>query len=73
MHRLVARSLVVLAACWPLRLEFGTGRSSTRDELEGFGIDPQETRPMWEEALDVVVGAWTTDVFSCQYSVAATY
>jgi len=55
------------------RLEFGTGRSSTRDELEGFGIDPQETRPMWEEALDVVVGAWTTDVFSCQYSVAATY
>jgi alkanesulfonate monooxygenase SsuD/methylene tetrahydromethanopterin reductase-like flavin-dependent oxidoreductase (luciferase family) len=46
------------------RLEFGTGRSSTRDELEGFGIDPQDTRPMWEEALDVVVGAWTTDVFS---------
>jgi len=46
------------------RLEFGTGRSSTRDELEGFGIDPQDTRPMWEEALDVVVGAWTSDVFS---------
>jgi len=46
------------------RLEFGTGRSSTRDELEGFGIDPQDTRPMWEEALDVVVGAWTEDVFS---------
>jgi len=46
------------------RLEFGTGRSSTRDELEGFGIDPQDTRPMWEEALDVVVGAWTNDVFS---------
>src|SRR5262249_44476277 len=35
-----------------------------RDELEGFGIDPQETRPMWEEALDVIVGAWTNDVFS---------
>ncbi|HLK11275.1 MAG TPA: LLM class flavin-dependent oxidoreductase [Candidatus Binatia bacterium] len=46
------------------RLEFGTGRSSTRDELEGFGIDPQDTRGMWEEALDVVVGAWTADVFS---------
>jgi alkanesulfonate monooxygenase SsuD/methylene tetrahydromethanopterin reductase-like flavin-dependent oxidoreductase (luciferase family) len=46
------------------RLEFGTGRSATRDELEGFGIDPQETRELWEEALDVVVGAWTTDVFS---------
>ncbi len=46
------------------RLEFGTGRSSTRAELEGFGIDPQETRDLWEEALEVVVGAWTEDVFS---------
>jgi alkanesulfonate monooxygenase SsuD/methylene tetrahydromethanopterin reductase-like flavin-dependent oxidoreductase (luciferase family) len=46
------------------RLEFGTGRSSTRDELEGFGIDPLETRATWEEALRVVVGAWTNDVFS---------
>jgi alkanesulfonate monooxygenase SsuD/methylene tetrahydromethanopterin reductase-like flavin-dependent oxidoreductase (luciferase family) len=48
------------------RMEFGTGRSSTRDELEGFGIDPQDTRGMWEEALEVVVGAWTTDVFEWQ-------
>jgi alkanesulfonate monooxygenase SsuD/methylene tetrahydromethanopterin reductase-like flavin-dependent oxidoreductase (luciferase family) len=48
------------------RMEFGTGRSSTRDELEGFGIDPQDTRAMWEEALEVVVGAWTTDVFEFQ-------
>jgi len=46
------------------RLEFGTGRSSTRDELEGFGINPNDTRGMWEEALDVVVGAWTTELFS---------
>ncbi len=48
------------------RLEFGTGRSATRAELEGFGIDPADTRGMWEEALDVVVGAWTTDVFEWQ-------
>jgi alkanesulfonate monooxygenase SsuD/methylene tetrahydromethanopterin reductase-like flavin-dependent oxidoreductase (luciferase family) len=46
------------------RLDLGTGRSATRDELEGFGIDPQTTRDLWEEALDMVVGAWTTDVFS---------
>jgi alkanesulfonate monooxygenase SsuD/methylene tetrahydromethanopterin reductase-like flavin-dependent oxidoreductase (luciferase family) len=45
------------------RVEFGTGRSSTRPELEGFGIDPDDTRGMWEEALDVVVGAWTNDLF----------
>jgi alkanesulfonate monooxygenase SsuD/methylene tetrahydromethanopterin reductase-like flavin-dependent oxidoreductase (luciferase family) len=46
------------------RLEFGTGRSSTRVELEGFGIAPEETRGMWEEALRLIVGAWTEDVFS---------
>ncbi|MEO8604160.1 MAG: LLM class flavin-dependent oxidoreductase [bacterium] len=45
------------------RLEFGTGRSSTRDELEGFGIDPLETRELWQEALEMIVGAWTNDVF----------
>ena len=45
------------------RLEFGTGRSTTRAELEGFGIRPDETRSMWEEALRIVVGAWTEDVF----------
>jgi hypothetical protein len=46
------------------RLEFGTGRSGTRVELEGFGIDPNDTRPMWEEALEVVVGCWTQEQFS---------
>jgi alkanesulfonate monooxygenase SsuD/methylene tetrahydromethanopterin reductase-like flavin-dependent oxidoreductase (luciferase family) len=46
------------------RLEFGTGRSATRQEMEGFGIDPDDTREMWEEALEVVIGAWTADVFS---------
>ncbi|MGZ8764309.1 MAG: LLM class flavin-dependent oxidoreductase [Acidimicrobiia bacterium] len=45
------------------RAEFGTGRSSTRAELEGFGVDPNESRPMWEEALRMIVGAWTEDVF----------
>ena len=46
------------------RLEFGTGRSGTRTEMEGFGIQPNETRAMWEEALDVVVGCWTEEEFS---------
>lgn len=46
------------------RLEFGTGRSGTRTEMEGFGIRPIDTRPMWEEALEVVVGCWTEDEFS---------
>jgi alkanesulfonate monooxygenase SsuD/methylene tetrahydromethanopterin reductase-like flavin-dependent oxidoreductase (luciferase family) len=46
------------------RLEFGTGRSGTRVELEGFGIDPADTRPMWEEALEVIMGCWTQETFS---------
>jgi len=43
------------------RLEFGTGRSVTRNELEGFGINPHETRAMQDEALDTIIKAWTED------------
>jgi alkanesulfonate monooxygenase SsuD/methylene tetrahydromethanopterin reductase-like flavin-dependent oxidoreductase (luciferase family) len=43
------------------RVDFGTGRSSTRLELEGFGIHPDETREMWREALDHIVDCWTNE------------
>jgi alkanesulfonate monooxygenase SsuD/methylene tetrahydromethanopterin reductase-like flavin-dependent oxidoreductase (luciferase family) len=43
------------------RLEFGTGRSATRNELEGFSIDPHETRGMQDEALEFIVRAWTEE------------
>ena len=43
------------------RVEFGTGRSSTRAEIEGFDIDPHDTREMWSEALEHIVGAWTNE------------
>ncbi|MDH4146838.1 MAG: LLM class flavin-dependent oxidoreductase [Acidimicrobiia bacterium] len=46
------------------RVYFGTGRSTTRDELEGFGIDPHATRGMWREALDHIVGCWTNETYS---------
>ena len=45
------------------RVDVGTGRSSTRAELEGFGIDPHETREMWQEAIGHVVGCWTNDEY----------
>lgn len=45
------------------RVEFGTGRSATRLELEGFGIDPRETRAMLGEAIDHIVGCWTNDEY----------
>jgi alkanesulfonate monooxygenase SsuD/methylene tetrahydromethanopterin reductase-like flavin-dependent oxidoreductase (luciferase family) len=59
-----AESAAVLDLLSDGRVEFGAGRSSTRAELEGFGIDPHETRAMWEEALAHIVGAWTEDVHS---------
>jgi len=56
-----AESAAVLDLLSRGRVEFGTGRSSTRAELEGFGIDPGETREMWEEALRHIVSCWTQD------------
>ena len=56
-----AESVAVLDLLSDGRVEFGTGRSSTRAEIEGFDIDPQETREMWSEALGHIVGAWTNE------------
>ncbi len=46
------------------RLEFGTGRSASAVELEGFGIDPAETRGQWDEALHMIPKMWMEDEFS---------
>lgn len=61
-----AESAAVLDLISDGRVEFGTGRSSTRAELEGFDIDPSQTRAMWNEALDHIVGAWTEDEYQAQ-------
>ena len=58
-----AESVAVLDLISDGRVEFGTGRSATRPELEGFGIDPHQTRKMWAEALDHIVGCWTNDEY----------
>ncbi len=36
------------------RVEFGTGESASRLELEGFGIDPAQKRDMWLEAIEQI-------------------
>jgi len=59
-----AESAAVLDLLSDGRVDFATGRSSTRAELEGFGIDPRETRGMWHEAIEHVVGCWTNDEYS---------
>ena len=45
------------------RLEFGTGRSATPAELLGFGIDPAETKAMWDETVRVIPRMWMEDPF----------
>lgn len=56
-----AESVAVLDLISGGRVDFGTGRSATRIEMEGFGIDPHATRAMWREAVEDVVACWTND------------
>jgi alkanesulfonate monooxygenase SsuD/methylene tetrahydromethanopterin reductase-like flavin-dependent oxidoreductase (luciferase family) len=46
------------------RVDLGTGRSITEQELGGFNIDPADSRPMWEEAVRMIPQMWQTESFS---------
>src|SRR5437879_11408658 len=46
----VAERLATLDLVSGGRVEFGTGESASRMELEGFGVSPTEKRAMWQEA-----------------------
>ena len=43
------------------RLEFGTGRSITLEELGGFNIPLEDSRPMWREAVELIPKLWTSN------------
>jgi alkanesulfonate monooxygenase SsuD/methylene tetrahydromethanopterin reductase-like flavin-dependent oxidoreductase (luciferase family) len=45
------------------RVEFGTGESASRAELEGFGIDPAKKREMWLEAAEQVANMLVMDPY----------
>ncbi len=45
------------------RVEFGTGESASRLELEGFGIDPAQKRAMWREATEQVCNMLAMDPY----------
>jgi alkanesulfonate monooxygenase SsuD/methylene tetrahydromethanopterin reductase-like flavin-dependent oxidoreductase (luciferase family) len=47
----VAERLATLDILSGGRIEWGTGESGSRMELEGFGVDFVDKRPMWAEAL----------------------
>ncbi|MEM7542936.1 MAG: LLM class flavin-dependent oxidoreductase [Pseudomonadota bacterium] len=46
------------------RVEFGTGRSSTWNELGGFNADVDNTKKSWDEYVRVIPGMWTEERFS---------
>jgi len=56
----VAEQAAVLDILADGRSDFGTGRSITRLELEGFGINPKEARKLWEESMQLIMGIWKT-------------
>lgn len=45
------------------RVEFGTGRSAPYEQI-GMGIDPRNTRAMWEESLRMIPRIWEDGQFS---------
>ena len=44
------------------RVDFGTGRSAPYEQT-GMGIDPRDTRDMWEESLNMIPKIWESDTF----------
>src|SRR6201988_2729748 len=42
------------------RLEVGTGRSNAYEQL-GQGIDPRDTRAMWDESITMLPRIWQSD------------
>jgi len=45
------------------RVEVGTGRSNAYEQT-GLGIDPRNTRAMWEESISMLPQIWQSDEFS---------
>ena len=60
----VAERAAVLDIVSNGRMDLGTGRSTTLIEMDGFQVDPEETRAQWEEAISIIPKMWTEDPFS---------
>src|SRR5216110_3617822 len=48
----VAERIATLDLVSDGRVDWGTGESASRVELEGFGIDPDQKKAMWAEAVE---------------------
>jgi alkanesulfonate monooxygenase SsuD/methylene tetrahydromethanopterin reductase-like flavin-dependent oxidoreductase (luciferase family) len=60
----VAERIATLDILSDGRVEFGTGRSGTPTELQGFGIDPALSKDMWDEAVRIIPRMWRDEPFS---------
>ncbi|HEU4428229.1 MAG TPA: LLM class flavin-dependent oxidoreductase [Myxococcota bacterium] len=59
----VAEQIALIDVLTNGRVELGTGRGSGSTEVETFGVSPEDTRAMWEEALRAIPQMWTQDLF----------
>jgi alkanesulfonate monooxygenase SsuD/methylene tetrahydromethanopterin reductase-like flavin-dependent oxidoreductase (luciferase family) len=60
----VAEQIATIDILTDGRVDLGTGRGSSSTEVNGFGISPDESRAMWEEAIRAIPKMWTQDLFS---------
>src|SRR5262249_31565393 len=59
----VAERLTTLDVLSGGRAELGTARSNNLHTLEGFGVNPAESRAQWHESIDIIFKALTQDPF----------
>ena len=58
----VAERVAVLDHLSQGRVDFGTGRSQAFEQT-GMGIDPRDTRDMWDESITMIPKIWESDMF----------
>ena len=58
---LVAEEAAMLDVMSGGRLDFGIGAGYQRQEFEGIGVDINESRERFTEAVDVIIKAWTEE------------
>ena len=58
----VAERVALLDQLTDGRIELGTGRSNAYEQT-GLGIDPRDTRSLWEESITMLPKIWTSDEF----------
>ena len=57
----VAEEIATLDQISDGRVEFGVGRGTFPNVHEGFGVPFEESRGRFEEGMEIIVKAWTTD------------